>query len=102
MRTTTIAVAFLVAWFFASPTSWAQKYDDKAELAKGMTEAKISLQRGLTASASEGKPISAKSEMEEGRLQLSVVHDERGHVLRGDRRSWGEWRRPSRSRTATT
>jgi hypothetical protein len=80
MRTTTMAVAFLVAWFFASPTSWAQKYDDRehAELAKGMTEAKISLQHGLTASAKEGKPISAKYEMDEGKLQLSV------YTMKGD------------------
>ncbi len=80
MRTTTMAVAFVVAWFFASPTSWAQKYDDRehAELAKGMTQAKISLQHGLTASAKEGKPISAKYEMEEGKLQLSV------YTMKGD------------------
>jgi hypothetical protein len=74
MRKTTMALAFLVAWFFAGPPSWAQKYDDKehAELAKALKDAKISLQRGLTASAKEGKPISAKYEMEDGKLQLSV------------------------------
>ena len=74
MRKTTIALAFLVAWFFAMPTGWAQKSDDKehAELAKALKEAKISLQRGLTASAKAGKPISAKYEVEHGKLQLSV------------------------------
>jgi hypothetical protein len=49
-----------------------------AELAKGMKDAKISLQRGLAASAKEGKPISAKYEMEEGKLQLSV------YAMKGD------------------
>jgi len=80
MRKMTIALAFLVAWFFAGPTGWAQNYGDKehAELAKGMKDAKISLQRGLTASAKEGKPISAKYEMEEGKLQLSV------YTMKGD------------------
>ena len=80
MRKMTIALAFLVAWFFAVPTGWAQNYGDKehAELAKGMKDAKISLQRGLTASAKEGKPISAKYEMEEGKLQLSV------YTMKGD------------------
>src|SRR5207245_6639461 len=64
MRKTTIALAFLVAWFFAVPMGWAQNYGDKehAELAKALKDAKISLQRGLTASAKEGKPISAKYE----------------------------------------
>ena len=81
MRKMTIALVFLVAWFFAVPTGWAQNYGDKehAELAKGMKDAKISLQRGLTAaSAKEGKPISAKYEMEEGKLQLSV------YTMKGD------------------
>src|SRR5436309_10644260 len=74
MRKMTIALAFLVAWCFAVPTGWAQNYGDKehAELAKALKDAKISLQRGLTASAKEGKPVSAKYEVEDGKLQLSV------------------------------
>jgi len=81
MRKATIAVAFLVAWFFAAPTGWAQTSDDKehAELAKALKDAKVSLQRGLTASAKEGKPISAKYEMHEGKLQLSV------YTMKGDK-----------------
>src|SRR2546428_7810536 len=80
MKTTTLAVAFLVAWVLAVPTGWAQKPDDKehAELAKALKDAKISLQRGLTASAKEGKPISAKYEVEDGKLQLSV------YTMKGD------------------
>src|SRR5262249_44057973 len=42
------------------------------ELAKALKDAKVSLQRGLTASAKEGKPISGKYEVEHGKLQLSV------------------------------
>src|SRR5437867_5745717 len=81
MRKTTIALAFLVAWFLAVPTGWAQNYGDKehAELAKGMKDGKISLQRGLTASTKEGKPISAKYEVEHGQLQLSV------YTMKGDK-----------------
>ncbi len=80
MRKTPIALAFLVAWFFAMPTGWAQQSDDKghAELAKALKDAKISLQRGLAASAKEGKPISAKYEVEHGKLQLSV------YTMKGD------------------
>jgi hypothetical protein len=80
MRKTTIALAFLVTWFFAMPTGWAQQSEDKehAELAKALKDAKISLQRGLTASAKEGKPISGKYEVEHGQLQLSV------YTMKGD------------------
>jgi hypothetical protein len=81
MRKTTVALAFLVAWVFAVPMGWAQRYGDKehAELAKALKDAKISLQRGLTASVKEGKPISAKYELEDGKLQLSV------YTVKGDK-----------------
>src|SRR2546421_10485754 len=74
MKTTTFAVAFLVACAIAGPSGWGQTAQDKghAELAKALKDAKIPLQRGLTASAKEGKPISAKYEVEDGKLQLSV------------------------------
>ncbi len=45
---------------------------DCAELAKAVAKAKVSLNQGLSASAREGKPISAKFEIDEGKLQLSV------------------------------
>jgi hypothetical protein len=45
--------------------------DDKA-LAAQLQDAEISLERGLAASAAQGKPISAKFELESGKLQLSV------------------------------
>jgi hypothetical protein len=41
-------------------------------LIKGVTEAKVTLQQGLTAAAQRGRPISAKFEVEDGKLQLSV------------------------------
>src|SRR5215510_1944525 len=41
-------------------------------LIKGVTDAKVTLQQGLTAAAQQGRPISAKFEVEDGRLQLSV------------------------------
>src|SRR4030095_1276669 len=80
MKRTAIALAFLVAWVFAMPAGWAQKPEDKehAELAKALKDAKVPLQRGLTASAKERKPISAKYEVEEGKLQLSV------YTVKGD------------------
>jgi hypothetical protein len=41
-------------------------------LIKGVTDAKLTLQQGLTAAAQQGRPISAKFEVEDGKLQLSV------------------------------
>src|SRR5262245_14751050 len=79
-RTMTIAIAVLAACSFAASTGWSQATADKEhmELAKALSDAKIPLERGLTASAREGKPISAKYEVEHGKLQLSV------YTMKGD------------------
>jgi len=45
---------------------------DDAVLLKAMSGAKVTLQQGLTASQPKGRPISAKFEVEDGKLQLSV------------------------------
>ena len=81
MRKTTIAVAFLVVWVFAVPPGWAQKYDDPehAELAKALKDVKFPLPKGLSASTREGRPISAKYEVEHDKLQLSV------YTMKGDK-----------------
>jgi uncharacterized membrane protein YkoI len=70
----TMVAVFVAMTVFVVPTVWAQAPADKehAELAKALKDAKIPLERGLTASAKEGKPISAKYEVEDGKLQLSV------------------------------
>src|SRR5881409_4520553 len=79
MKTATIAAVVSVVLVSAPSVGWSQQPDKgHAELAKALNDAKISLQRGLTASAKEGKPISAKYEMEEGKLQLSV------YTMKGD------------------
>jgi hypothetical protein len=81
MKRTALTLVFLVAWMFTMPMGWAQKSADAehAELAKALRDAKISLQRGLTASTKEGQPISAKYEVEHGKLQLSV------YTMKGDK-----------------
>jgi hypothetical protein len=81
MRKATIAVAFLVAWVFAVPLGWAQKYADPehAVLAKALKDVKFPLQKGLSASAREGRPISTKYEVEHDKLQLSV------YTMKGDK-----------------
>ena len=67
-----IAVAVAVAWLLSGNLASAQKDEAKEheELAKALGAAKISLQTGLTASARAGTPISAKYEVEDGKLQL--------------------------------
>jgi hypothetical protein len=50
----------------------ADEAQERAELAKAMSGAKTTLQDGLKASVPQGKPISAKFEVEDGKLQLSV------------------------------
>lgn len=75
-----LAVAFI--WLLASHTIWGQqKGDDKehAELAKALNGVKVSLEKGLSASESQGKPISGKFEVEDGKLQLSV------YTMKGDK-----------------
>ncbi len=66
-----------VATLVLNPAVWAQETPGKehAELAKAVSAAKVSLEKGLLASATEGKAISAKFEAEEGKLQLSVYDE---------------------------
>src|SRR5437870_10348791 len=62
----------------------AQDKDEEghqAAVAKAVLTARVSLERGLSASASHGQPISAKFEMEEGKLQLSVYTVKDGKYL---------------------
>jgi hypothetical protein len=51
---------------------------EQAELAKALSAAKVSLERGLSAAATSGTPVSAKFEAEEGKLQLSVYTEKGG------------------------
>jgi hypothetical protein len=65
--------ATLVGFMTASgaPALYAQDKADPA-LAEALEDTTITLQQGLTAAGAKGRPISAKFEMEEGKLQLSV------------------------------
>src|SRR5437899_8994331 len=73
--------AWLVPVLAAAAVCWgsalaAQDKDEQegnqAAVAKAVLGARVPLERGLAASASHGRPISAKFEMEEGKLQLSA------------------------------
>src|SRR5215469_382043 len=51
--------------------AWSDE-DEAAAVAKYLPTAKVTLQQGLTAAQSQGKPISGKFEVEDGHFQLSV------------------------------
>src|SRR5256886_1842596 len=63
--------SFLIATFVAS-CALSARAEEKSDLAANMKGAKVSLERGMAASKSKGTPISAKYEVENGKLQLSV------------------------------
>ena len=52
---------------------------DQSAVTKALPQAKVSLEQALAASEREGKPISAKFEVEDGKLQLSV------YTMKGDK-----------------
>ena len=51
--------------------AWSDE-DEAAAVAKYLPAAKVTLQQGLAAAESQGKPISGKYEVEDGHFQLSV------------------------------
>ena len=59
--------------------AFGQADKENAQLANALSSAKISLQSGIAASEREGRPISAKFEVEGGNLQLSV------YTMKGDK-----------------
>jgi hypothetical protein len=68
-----ITLGIFAAWLLSAPAAAQTDADkERAELAKALAGAKVSLQQGLAASEREGRPISAKFEVEHGQLQLSV------------------------------
>jgi len=65
--------------FILGRSAWAGDDIDASALSKALSEASISLDQGLKASAREGKPIYGEYELEDGALQLSIF------VMKGDK-----------------
>ena len=63
-----IVMGALMVWLLVNPGLWAGADEDKdrGELAKAVAATKVPLEQGLSASAHEGKPISAKVESRRG------------------------------------
>jgi hypothetical protein len=64
-----VTISFSATGLFASARG---EEKDQAALARALQPAKATLEAGLQASEREGKPISGKFEIEDGKLQLSV------------------------------
>jgi hypothetical protein len=60
-------------------TSWAEGEMNPAAMAKALSQASLPLEKACKVSEREGKPISAKYEIENGTLQLSI------YTMKGDR-----------------
>jgi hypothetical protein len=67
----TMVIALVTLGLAVVGAARAAEQDDAA-LIKAMSGAKVTLQQGLMAAQRVGQPISAKFEMEDGKLQLSV------------------------------
>jgi hypothetical protein len=69
---TVLGIAALIGFAGNSAFSADDEDESQEELIKVLDAAKINLQQGLTAGEQEGQPISAKFEVDEGKLQLSI------------------------------
>jgi hypothetical protein len=65
-------IPFLAVALWLTSAAAAMNDKDKAELAPAVSGAKVTLEQGLAASKKNGKPISGKFEVENGKPQLSV------------------------------
>ncbi len=79
MKAAIIALALVAGPGAARAEGWeahekaeGSKAKIEPKLTAALGEAKVSLEAGLKASEPEGKPISGKFEMEDGKLQLSI------------------------------
>jgi hypothetical protein len=70
LRSTLLMAAIILSGGLFAP-AWAEG-GDPAALAAAMKNATATLQGGLKASEAQGTPISAKFEIEDGKLQLSI------------------------------
>ena len=73
MRNVSIAlVSVLAVALCVGPAQAAMTDKEKAELATAVSGAKVTLEQGLMVSKKNGKPVSAKFEIENGKPQLSI------------------------------
>jgi hypothetical protein len=66
------SIAAAAALLLAGLPSWAEGEMNPAAMAKALQQASLPLEKALKVSEREGRPISAKYEIENGALQLSI------------------------------
>ena len=71
-KTPTALLAALTVAIWAIPVGAAMSDKEKADLAPVVAGAKVTLEQGLATSKKNGKPVSAKFEIENGKPQLSI------------------------------
>ena len=72
-------IAAAAALLLAGLSSWAEEEINPAAMAKALQQASVPLEKATRVSERQGKPLSAKYEIEKGALQLSV------YTMKGDR-----------------
>jgi hypothetical protein len=65
-----VSVLTIASWLTSTDAAMSDK--DKAELASAVPSATVTLEQGLATSKKNGKPVSAKFEIENGKPQLSI------------------------------
>jgi hypothetical protein len=73
------SIAAAAALLLAGSPSWAEEEMNPAAMAKALQQASLPLEKATKVSEREGKPLSAKYEIEKGALQLSI------YTMKGDR-----------------
>ena len=73
------SIAAAAALLLAGSPSWAEEEMNPAAMAKALQQASLPLEKATKVSEREGKPLSAKYELEKGTLQLSI------YTMKGDR-----------------
>jgi len=73
------SIAAAAALLLAGPSAWAEEEMNPAAMAKALQQASLPLEKATKVSEREGKPLSAKYELEKGTLQLSI------YTMKGDR-----------------
>jgi hypothetical protein len=71
-KITAIWPAVLAFALWTAPAGAAMSDKEKSELAPAVAGAKVTLEQGLLTSKKNGKPVSAKFEIENGKPQLSI------------------------------
>jgi hypothetical protein len=78
-RNVLVSIAAVSALLLSGVSVWAEEEMNPAAMAKALQQASVPLEKATKLTEREGKPISAKYEIEHGALQLSI------YTMKGDK-----------------